>query len=103
MLHVCGSTRPTPRLDWGRTAVLHTPVPWIRTVEPSAATGLLKIIYDAAVARAGKVYNVVRLQSLRPKVLQASTHLYVELMHAPEGSLDRIRRELIAVVVSRTN
>jgi alkylhydroperoxidase family enzyme len=78
-------------------------VPWIRTVEPSAATGLLKIIYDAAVARAGRVFNVVRLQSLRPKVLQASTHLYVELMHSPEGALDRARREMIAVVVSRTN
>jgi len=78
-------------------------MPWIRTVDPSAATGLLKTIYAGAVARAGKVFNVIRLQSLRPKVLQASTHLYVELMHAPEGSLDRARRELIAVVVSRTN
>jgi alkylhydroperoxidase family enzyme len=36
-------------------------------------------------------------------VLQASTHLYLELMHAREGALDRARRELIAVVVSRTN
>ena len=78
-------------------------MPWIRTVDPSAATGLLKTIYAAAAARAGKVYNVVRLQSLRPKVLNASTHLYVELMRSPEGSLDRARRELIAVVVSRTN
>ena len=78
-------------------------MPWIRTVAPAAATGLLKTIYEAAVARAGKVYNVIRLQSLRPKVLNASTHLYLELMHAPEGALDRARRELIAVVVSRTN
>jgi alkylhydroperoxidase family enzyme len=78
-------------------------VPWIRTVDPSVATGLLKTIYDTAVVRAGKVFNVIRLQSLRPKVLQASTHLYVELMHAPDGALDRLRRELIAVVVSRTN
>ena len=76
---------------------------WIRTVDPSTATGLLKTLYDAAVARAGKVYNVIRLQSLRPKALQASTHLYDELMHSPEGALDRARRELIAVVVSRAN
>jgi uncharacterized peroxidase-related enzyme len=78
-------------------------MPWIRTVAPSEATGLLRSLYDAAVARAGKVYNVIRLQSLRPRVLQASTHLYVELMHARDGALDRARRELIAVVVSRVN
>ena len=78
-------------------------MPWIRTVEPGAATGLLKAIYDAAVARAGKVYNVIRIQSLRPKALNASTRLYLELMHSAEGHLDRIRRELIAVVVSRAN
>ena len=78
-------------------------MPWIRTVAPAEATGLLRTIYDAAVARAGKVYHVIRLQSLRPKVLQASTHLYLELMHAADGALDRARRELIAVVVSRVN
>jgi uncharacterized peroxidase-related enzyme len=78
-------------------------MPWIRTVAPGEATGLLRAIYDAAIVRAGKVYNVIRLQSLRPRVLQASTHLYLELMHSPEGALDRARRELIAVVVSRAN
>jgi uncharacterized peroxidase-related enzyme len=76
---------------------------WIRTVAPSEATGLLRSLYDAAVARAGRVYNVIRLQSLSPKALQASTQLYLELMHGREGALDRARRELIAVVVSRVN
>jgi alkylhydroperoxidase family enzyme len=78
-------------------------MPWIRTVPPAAASGLLKTVYDAALARAGKVYHVISLQSLRPRVLHASTHLYLELMHAPDGALDRARRELIAVVVSRAN
>jgi uncharacterized peroxidase-related enzyme len=78
-------------------------MPWIRTVAPAEATGLLKTIYDAAVARAGKVFNVIRLQSLRPAVLEASTRLYLEVMRSPEGALSRARRELIAVVVSRTN
>ncbi|PYQ16896.1 MAG: peroxidase [Acidobacteria bacterium] len=76
---------------------------WIRTVDPAGAEGLLKQIYDAAVRRAGKVFNVVRLQSLRPKVLRASTQLYLELMHAPEGALTRAQREMIAVVVSAAN
>ena len=78
-------------------------MPWIRTVAPEEAGGLLRQIYDAAIRRAGKVYNVVRLQSLRPKVLQASTRLYLELMHSPEGALTRGQREMIAVVVSATN
>jgi len=78
-------------------------MPWIRTVPPDEATGLLRQIYDAAVQRAGRVYNVVRLQSLRPKVLRASTQLYLELMHAPEGALTRAQREMIAVVVSAAN
>jgi len=76
---------------------------WIRTVPPEEATGLLRQIYDAAVRRAGRVYNVVRLQSLRPKALDASMQLYLELMHAPGGALTRAQREMIAVVVSATN
>ena len=78
-------------------------MPWIRTVPPDEAAGLLRQIFDAATRRAGRVFNVVRLQSLRPKVLQASTQLYLELMHAPEGALTRAQREMIAVVVSATN
>jgi uncharacterized peroxidase-related enzyme len=78
-------------------------MPWIHTVAPEEATGLLRQLYDAAVARAGKIFNVIRLQSLRPTVLEASTRLYIELMRSPQGALSRARRELIAVVVSRTN
>jgi uncharacterized peroxidase-related enzyme len=78
-------------------------MPWIRTVAPEEATGLLRKIYDAAVARAGKVFNVIRLQSVRPEVLQASTQLYLEVMRSRAGALSRAQREMIAVVVSRTN
>ena len=76
---------------------------WIKTIAPEQATGLLKKLYDSAVERAGKVYNIIRLQGLRPKVLRASTQLYVELMHSPEGGLSRVRREMIATAVSRAN
>jgi uncharacterized peroxidase-related enzyme len=76
---------------------------WIRTVNPANATGLLKTIYDTAVARAGKVFNVLRIQSLRPSVLQASTRLYLEVMYSSESGLTRAQRELIATVVSAEN
>lgn len=78
-------------------------MPWIRTVAPEQATGLLKRLYDEAVARAGKVFNVLRLQSLRPEVLQAGVELYKELMISPRSPLSRAQREMIAVAVSRAN
>ncbi|HEX9942725.1 MAG TPA: carboxymuconolactone decarboxylase family protein [Thermoanaerobaculia bacterium] len=76
---------------------------WIRTVAPEDAGGLLKRIYDGAVRRAGKVFNVLRLQSLRPDVLQAGLELYKALMLSPESPLSRAQREMIAVAVSRAN
>lgn len=76
---------------------------WIETVAPEQATGLLKQLYDVAMKRAGRVYNVIRLQSRRPKVLRASTQLYLEVMFGTESALSRAQRELIATVVSRTN
>lgn len=78
-------------------------MPWIRTVAPGEASGLLKRLYDEAVERAGRVFNVLRLQSLRPEVLQAGIELYKELMHSPRSPLSRAQREMIAVAVSRAN
>ena len=76
---------------------------WIETIDPQQATGLIKSIYDAALKRAGKVFNVVRIQSRHPRALRASTLLYTELMHAPDNALARYQREMIATAVSRAN
>ena len=76
---------------------------WIRTLAPEEATGLLRRLYDQALARAGKVFNVLRLQSLRPEILKAGVALYEEVMISPRSPLSRAQREMIAVAVSRTN
>jgi uncharacterized peroxidase-related enzyme len=76
---------------------------WIETVPPEEATGTLKRLYAEAVRRAGKVYNVIRLQSPRPHVLRASIQLYQQIMHSPESGLSRAEREMIATTVSRVN
>jgi uncharacterized peroxidase-related enzyme len=76
---------------------------WIRTIAPGEATGLLRRLYDEATARAGKVFNVLRLQSLRPEVLEIGVKLYEELMFSPRSPLSRAQREMIAVAVSRAN
>ncbi len=76
---------------------------WIKTIAPEDATGLLERLYESARRRAGKVFNILRLQSLRPEVLSSSTRLYAELMHSATGGLTRAQREMIATVVSRAN
>jgi uncharacterized peroxidase-related enzyme len=71
-------------------------------VDPGDATGPLAAEYDAAVERAGKVYNIVRSMSLRPGVLKRSMEMYKAIMFGP-SSLTRQERELLATVVSATN
>ena len=77
-------------------------MPYIRTVPYDDCDGILRAEYDAAIKRAGKIFNVVSIQSLHPRVLWASIALYTALMMGP-GALRRWQRELLAVVVSRTN
>jgi uncharacterized peroxidase-related enzyme len=77
-------------------------VPYLRLIDLDEATGLLKQEYDAAVARAGKIFNIVKAMSLRPAVLRESMRLYRETMFGESG-LSRQERELLAVVVSREN
>ena len=72
-------------------------------VDPEEARGLLRRLYEAAARRAGKIYNIIRIQSLRPKALRSSTQLYLEVMHSPDNGLSRAQREMIATAVSQVN
>ncbi len=75
---------------------------YIPLVDPARATGRLKEIYDAAIARAGRVAQIVQTMSPNPAVLEASMGFYVRLMKGPSG-LARSERELLATVTSREN
>ena len=77
-------------------------VPHLRLIDVSEATGALRQEYDAAIARAGKVFNIVKAMSLRPGVLRRSMELYKGIMFGP-SELSRQQRELLAVVTSRAN
>ena len=72
-------------------------------VDPEEAQGLLRRLYEAAARRAGKVYNIIRIQSLRPRALRSSTQLYLEVMHSADNGLSRAQREMIATAVSQVN
>ena len=71
-------------------------------IDVDEATGQLRREYDAAIGRAGKVFNIVKAMSLRPGVLRHSLELYQAVMLGP-SRLSRQERELLAVVVSRVN
>ena len=77
-------------------------MPNLRLIDVDEATGELKREYDAAIGRAGKVFNIVKAMCLRPGVLRRSMELYKEIMFGP-SELSRAERELLAVVVSRAN
>ncbi len=74
-------------------------MPYIRLIDEREAEGPLKDDYDAAVERAGKVFNILKAMSLRPGVLRASMDLYCEIMFGESG-LSRQERELLATVAS---
>lgn len=75
---------------------------WIKMIEPEEATAELKTEYDAGVRRGGKVFNILKVQSLNPGTLRASMQLYLATMHGPSG-LSRAEREMLATVVSWAN
>ena len=75
---------------------------WIHTVEVAEADGPLAREYDAAVRRAGRVFNIVKLQSLRPEILRPFMQLYMAIMHG-DSRLSRAEREMVATIVSRVN
>jgi len=77
-------------------------MPWIKVIEPEDATGDLKREYDDASKRAGKVFNILKVQSLNPGALRASMQLYQATMFSPSG-LSRAEREMLATVVSWAN
>lgn len=78
---------------------------WIRTIADAEATGRLKRSFEAAIARAGRVFEIVRVMGLAPATLDASMGMYRAVMHGPSGpnGLDRRQREMLAVVVSAVN
>ena len=77
-------------------------MPWIEVIEPKDATGELQQEYDEAVRRAGKVFNILKVQSLNPDTLRASMQMYRAAMFGPSG-LSRAEREMLATVVSWAN
>lgn len=75
---------------------------WIQTVPESEATSIVREEYEAGIQRAGRVYNIVKLFSIKPESLRMFINQYEAIMFGP-SKLSRVQREMIATVVSRIN
>jgi len=74
----------------------------IRQIADAEATGPLARIYKSAIDRVGKVFGILRVQSLNPPVLLASMQMYQACMFGP-SPLSRAQREMLATVTSHAN
>lgn len=74
----------------------------IHVLEYDETSGVARREYDAANRRAGRIWNIVSIQSQLPEVMRDSMRLYQSIMYGP-SPLSRAQREMIAVVTSRSN
>jgi alkylhydroperoxidase family enzyme len=74
-------------------------MPWITQIEVEKATGFLRRQFDDAIRRAGRVWHIVHIMSLNPRVMKRSMDFYGAIMFG-RSPLTRVRRELLAVAVS---
>lgn len=77
-------------------------MPWIREIHLEEATGLLKRQLNAAIKRAGRIWNIVQIMSINEMALKDSMRFYQTLMMG-DSPLTRSQREMLAVVVSTEN
>ena len=66
------------------------------------STGLLKKEYEKGMRRAGRIWNVLTIQSQTPEILRDSMRLYNSTMFS-SSNVPRFDRELLAVVTSISN
>ncbi|HIE21425.1 MAG TPA: hypothetical protein EYP73_02355 [Acidimicrobiia bacterium] len=74
----------------------------IHVFDYDETTGVARREYDAALRRAGRIWNIVAVQGQLPEVMRDSLRLYSSIMFGP-SPLTRAQREMIAVVTSQAN
>ena len=66
------------------------------------STGLLKKEYEKGMRRAGRIWNILTIQSQTPEILKNSMNLYGSTMFG-NSNISRFDSELLAVVTSISN
>ncbi|MCJ8292244.1 MAG: peroxidase-related enzyme [Crocinitomicaceae bacterium] len=75
---------------------------YIDVVEYDESEGKLRDIYDDLIVSRGKLADVHMIQSLNPESIVNHMDLYMTIMFG-KSPLRRVQREMIAVVVSKSN
>ncbi len=75
---------------------------YVRTVAPSDAEGLLRSVYRTREKAAGRLWEIIKVQSLNPGTLRDSMRLYGQIMYG-DSALSRAEREMLAVATSQAN
>lgn len=75
---------------------------FIDVVEYENSEGELREIYDDLIKTRGKLADVHMIQSLNPKSIVNHMDLYLTIMFG-KSPLKRVQREMMAVVVSKSN
>jgi len=74
----------------------------IHVLSYDETTGVARREYDAAMRRAGRIWNIVSIQCQLPGVMRDSMRIYRSIMYGP-SPLSRAQREMMAVVTSQAN
>ena len=75
---------------------------FIKLFDFKNSSGLLKKEYEKGFRRAGRIWNVLTIQSQTPEILRESMRLYNSTMFG-NSNVPRFDRELLAVVTSISN
>lgn len=75
---------------------------FIKLFKFDESSGLLKKEYEKGMRRAGRIWNVLTIQSQTPEILKDSMNLYGSTMFG-NSNISRFDSELLAVVTSISN
>ena len=75
---------------------------FIKLFDFKNSNGLLKKEYEKGLRRAGRIWNILTIQSQTPEILRDSMRLYNSTMFG-NSNVPRFDRELLAVVTSISN
>ncbi|WP_300545521.1 peroxidase-related enzyme [Maricaulis sp.] len=76
---------------------------WIETVDPDAADGRLKTLFERTAGPGGQVDNILQAHGLRPHTLEGHMALYKAVLHHFGNALDKAYLETIGIYVSLLN
>ncbi|HEY6635028.1 MAG TPA: carboxymuconolactone decarboxylase family protein [Acidimicrobiia bacterium] len=77
-------------------------MPHVHVLTYDETSGVARQEYDSAMRRAGRIWNIVSIQSQLPEVMRDSMKIYQSIMYGP-SPLTRAQREMMAVVTSQAN